>query len=512
MHAHSDARTARRISQALLTLVALLAMVAATSMAPADAAAARKKHKPPFAVSLSVSRSSIAAGGSVGLSGHVGPTKKAKKRTIAVQRRIGAGGWVTIAHKKLSKKARYAVTVRLSTAGSYAFRVFMPKSKKRSAGVSAAHTVQVAPPAWRSVSSGGNHTCGLRVDGSLWCWGSNQFGQLGSATNVGTTTAVTRPVRVGASTSWVAVKAGNGLTCGVMRNHTAWCWGQNSLGQLGNATNSGTSTPNRTPLAVAGGAVWASVVTSTTGRATCGIRTDHSLYCWGSDSNGQLGNGAADTNPHPTPARVGSDSNWRSIAAGATHTCGTRVDGSLWCWGSNNYGQQGNGTAGVTNTLTATRVGTSFAWTSVVSGYDTSCATQSDRSVWCWGYNGTGPAGGTTSPRTTPGTVAGIPANVAQLTVGGDHSCVVTSSGAVSCWGENYYGELGTSTNFNTFTANPTPLPGPTGPWSSVSNGGFHTCAVRAGTAWCWGSNGNGQLGTATALGAKTATPQRVGS
>jgi alpha-tubulin suppressor-like RCC1 family protein len=179
---------------------------------------------------------------------------------------------------------------------------------------------------WSQVSAGDFHTCAVRDGHTLWCWGYNQYGQLGLGSHGGTHPA---PVQVGHRAVWAHVTAGGQDTCATRINQTLWCWGLNGQGQLG----VGDTQDRYIPTQVGENADWADV--SASYYHACAIRTDHSLWCWGL--------GYPLENDEAFPTQVGTDTDWASVFDGYTHTCGTRTDATLWCWGSNAYGQLGLG-------------------------------------------------------------------------------------------------------------------------------------------------------------------------
>jgi alpha-tubulin suppressor-like RCC1 family protein len=186
---------------------------------------------------------------------------------------------------------------------------------------------------WVTVSAGNYHTCGIRENGTLRCWGANGGGQLG----VGDRERRYAPALVGAAHDWVTVSAGIGHTCGLRSEHRAYCWGTNRHGQIGD----GTTKMKLYPRQVASGHTWETI---TTGFAhTCGTRVDGTLWCWGEGHFGQLGLGA-DRADKAVPAQVGANRLWQSVSAGWAHTCGYRSNHSLFCWGKNSSGQIGDGT------------------------------------------------------------------------------------------------------------------------------------------------------------------------
>jgi alpha-tubulin suppressor-like RCC1 family protein len=188
--------------------------------------------------------------------------------------------------------------------------------------------------AWDSLTAGGGDTCGVKTDDTAWCWGYNYSGQLGNATNVGTVTPNPTPAQVAGA--WNSLDAGTHHTCGVKTDNTAWCWGGNLYGEVGPGTDVGP--PNPTPTQVPG--AWSSL---TTGDGhTCGVKTDNTAWCWGSNDGGQLGTTTpfiGTTTPNPTKVQVPGA--WGALAAGSIHTCGLQSDDTAWCWGLNRYGQLG---------------------------------------------------------------------------------------------------------------------------------------------------------------------------
>lgn len=186
---------------------------------------------------------------------------------------------------------------------------------------------------FREVSAGQGHTCAIATDGGLWCWGRNTSGELGLGP--GAPIQVRTPTRVGSDTDWARVACGQGHTCGVREDGTLWCWGDDFAGQVGIALGTRFLEPTRVGSDVG----WASV--STYVFQTCGVRTDGTLWCWGRNVEGQLGTG--DTRDRGEPTRVDDRDDWARVSAGWFHTCAQRRDGSVWCTGENGDGRIGVG-------------------------------------------------------------------------------------------------------------------------------------------------------------------------
>jgi alpha-tubulin suppressor-like RCC1 family protein len=346
---------------------------------------------------------------------------------------------------------------------------------------------------WTAVAGGFNQNCGLRADGGLWCWGETSWGQLGDGVGALYGIARTTPIQVlafgeeagGAVWSdWQAVAGGDAATCGLRANGTLWCWGGNSNGQLGAGIEAGWDA-QLTPVQVvaagvpAGGARWSDwqAVTFRIGHA-CGLRAGGTLWCWGQRSSGRLGDGyeSSTSDSRNTPVQVlaadepmggAAWNDWVTVAAGGTSTCGIRAGGTLWCWGNGTDGRRGDGTT-TANRGTPTQVlaagesagGAAWSdWTHVAvggSGYSVTghaCGIREDGTLWCWGTGNRGQRGdGTTNAtRTTPVQVlaAGESAGGAAwndwtaVATGGSHTCGLRANGTLWCWGAGLAGARG---------------------------------------------------------------------
>jgi alpha-tubulin suppressor-like RCC1 family protein len=226
----------------------------------------------------------------------------------------------------------------------------------------------------------------------LRTWGNNTWGQLGN----GTTTGSTAPGEL-TQTEWQQISTGASHSCGIRVDGTAWCWGSNYAGQLGDGSpNDG---PGRSiPTQVGTATNWATI-TAAGLLHTCATRTDGTAWCWGGNTRGELGDGT--TTNRSTPTQVGTATTWATISTGSGHTCATRTNGTAWCWGYNFYGQLGDGT--ITNRLTPTQVGTATSWATIdAGGYRHTCAIRTNGTAWCWGSNLYGQLGdGTTTDRSS---------------------------------------------------------------------------------------------------------------
>lgn len=345
---------------------------------------------------------------------------------------------------------------------------------------------------WASFDVGTNHSCAIRQDGSVWCWGTNARGQIGDGTN----NNATSPVMADAG-PWLSVSAGSEFTCAVKGDHTLWCWGLDTSRQLGDGKTTNSSVPVQEKTLATD---WASV--SAGSAFACAVKLDGSRWCWGTNSLGQGGDTTTTSITQPT--MVDAETTWGSIAAGDFASCALRADGTLWCWGDGSNGQTGQ--PGAEGPLLApAQVGTASDWTAIASGQRFACGLQKDGRVSCWGTAARAALGlGYVSDRSDP-TPAGAGTDWAEVAVQLDDGCAIKVNGDLSCWGRNAYGALGDGTQ----VARTTPVPVGAGTaWKHVALGRTHTCGI--GTAngsdgvFCWGFDSNGEQGN----GSGTTTPQ----
>ena len=437
-----------------------------------------------------------------------------------------------------------------------------------------------APGAWAAVAAGATHTCAIKTDGTLWCWGRGDVGQLGLGDG---TVEQDTPMQVGDAT-WSAISTSDATTCGIQTDGTLWCWGGNADNSVGDGT--GMDAP--VPVHVTGGP-YAAV--SAGYYDTCAIKTDGTLWCWGYNIDGEVGNGKApagapvptpiatsqrftqvslgagqacaiasdgtlwcwgynvvgevgndSTMSQPTPVQIGTDT-WANIAAGSAHTCGVQTDGRLRCWGANDVGELGNGTEDSAVTPVPT-IYDDTHWSRVATGGRDTCAVRDDGAVWCWGENGAGQLAIDLPTFEEPAPTPVAPAlgePVAALALGGAHTCALTATGhlwcaglaalgavgdgtgvartpvqlpgtwttasaqrlttcaiddmqRLACWGDNGWGQLGDGTKL----VRRTPVLVDGAGWTAVSVGNGHTCGLQGTALWCWGINAYGELGDGT--------------
>ena len=353
---------------------------------------------------------------------------------------------------------------------------------------------------WVSVCPGGFHTLALKSDGTLWAWGRNSKAQLGDYT----TTSRLSPVRIGNSNDWVSIGAGFQHSFAIKSNGTLWCWGDDFYGQAGNGFTFLTIAQGMG--LVDGSTNWVNVVGGLT--FSMGLKADGSLWVWGRNDYGQLGNGTTSASiTASSPTRIGTSNNWVRIAAGNNHALALKSDGTLWAWGDNFYGQLGNGTNAINTT--PVQVGTADNWVSISAGEASSYGLKADGTLWGWGYNTDGRVGdGTTTSRNSPVQIT-TSANWVNVNAGRTHVTALKADGSLWSWGWNASGQLGdgTSTSSNI----PVNIYTLSDRWLNMDSRNASAVALKSnGTLWTWGANGYGELGDGTT--SNRSTPQQVQS
>jgi alpha-tubulin suppressor-like RCC1 family protein len=385
---------------------------------------------------------------------------------------ITAGGY----HTCVLTQAQQVYTPSLSPPEGFPpYRVFPPKA---AAGFSAASD---------------------SVRGRVYCWGSNESGQLGDGTEISQGT----PVEVeGLPTGIRMITAGGRHTCALSVAGAVTCWGANDVGQLGDGTDLKKSTPVDVRGLVNGVQAMAAG-----GYHTCALTTVGGVKCWGGNDSGQLGNGT-EINANTPVDVVGLTSGVKAIEAGGHHTCALLTSGMVQCWGDNEDGQLGDGTERDQNTPVEVR-GLSRNVQAIAAGGFHTCALTVEGGVLCWGDNSQGQLGnGLNVAKAPPSPVLGLRSGVRAISAGSGvvgesesfvsaHTCALSTAGGVLCWGNNDDGELGAGSVVDQNT--PVEVQGLTSGVSAVAAGGLHTCAlIAAGGITCWGDNSQGQLGANT--------------
>jgi alpha-tubulin suppressor-like RCC1 family protein len=322
---------------------------------------------------------------------------------------------------------------------------------------------------WKSVSGGGNHTAAIKTDGTLWLWGRNTYGQLGD----NSITHRSSPVQtVAGGTNWKSVAGGYAHTAAVKTDGTLWLWGRNSYGQLGDNSITNKSSPVQT---IAGGTNWKSVAGEF--YHTLAIKTDGTLWSWGHNLYGQLGDNTVASKSSPVQTVAGG-TNWKQVAGGYFHTAAVKTDGTLWTWGRNLYGQLGDNTVAAKSSPVQTVAG-GTNWKLVAGGWYHIAAIKTDGTLWLWGRNSYGQLGdNTVASKSSPvQTVAGG-TNWKLVAGGGYHTTAIKTDGTLWSWGHNLYGQLGD----NSITHRSSPVQTVAGGtnWKLVAGGSSHTAAITS--------------------------------
>jgi uncharacterized protein YjdB len=331
-------------------------------------------------------------------------------------------------------------------------------------------------PVFAAVSVGWDHSCLLTTQAVAYCWGGNEYGNVGNPASQYYAT----PVPVAGGQTFAQVSAAVGYTCGATTGGVAYCWGRNDFGGLGVGRATGPELCSGVPCSTAPVAVTglsATTTVSAAGYHTCALASGGQAYCWGRDDSGELGIGTAtgsalclgNISCSPSPVAVAGDLRFTGVSAGGSHTCGLASDGTAYCWGLNYAGQLGTGSAAGPEIC--------FAGTPAIP-----CSTR-------------------------PAAIGGGLV-FASVSAGASHTCAVTTAGNAYCWGDNSRGQLGTGSvgGPQSCTHDPNPaFPCSTSPaavvgglrFASVSAGGDYTCGITtSGVTYCWGSNDRGQLGS----------------
>lgn len=354
-----------------------------------------------------------------------------------------------------------------------------------------------AAPCVVDVAAGYEQSCAVKGDGTAWCWGDNSVGELGVPG--GGTSAM--PVQVTALGDQVSriYTATDRHACALMKDRTVWCWGEND-NILADATFGGIKPPTQVPTLTGVTQVAIGYIHN------CAIKTDGTVWCWGNDNGGQglLGeNGSGMQNTWDGGVQqvvpLGSDN--ARLGAGLQSTCVAKLDGSVWCWGCNSGYELGVDDTTVPDcTMSPHMVPAFTAATAVASGPDTTftCTLKTDRSAWCWGSNYRGQFGDGNSGNYTwiPTQATSFTGDVEPLLAAGlDFTLARGATGSLWGWGLNIDGELGLGTMALSVTT-PTEITALGSGVTAASGGDNHACAIVAdGTAWCMGQNYAGMLG-----------------
>jgi alpha-tubulin suppressor-like RCC1 family protein len=324
---------------------------------------------------------------------------------------------------------------------------------------------------WKQVSAGNAHTAAIKTDGTLWTWGNGSYGRLGTNDTINRLTPVTT---FAGGTNWKQVSSSYSHTEAIKTNGTLWTWGGGFNGVLGNAQITNRLTPVTT---FAGGNNWKQVNSGSL--HTAAIKTDGTLWTWGRNLAGQLGNATAILGSTSTPVTTfAGGNNWKQVSAGGSYTAAIKTDGTLWIWGSGSSAQLGtNATTNISTPVTTFAGGNN--WKQVNSGGTHTAAIKTDGTLWVWGTGSFGRLGNNqTTVRSTPVTTFSGGTNWKQASAGEQHTAAIKTDGTLWTWGLGSSGRLGV----NDTTQRNTPVTTFAGgtDWKQVSAGNGHTTAIKS--------------------------------
>jgi alpha-tubulin suppressor-like RCC1 family protein len=370
------------------------------------------------------------------------------------------------------------------------------------AGTQISVPTQVGTATWRTVAAGNVFSVGIQSDGTLWTWGNQANGRLGNGTTSGN---VGSPTKIGTETDWISVVTGISHVValkGSAGSRALYAWGSNLYGQIGNNTQ----TDVTTPLQIGSDVTWQKLAAGT--QISVGQKADGSIWAWGTSSTGEFGDGAT---LFLAPTQMGTDTNWANVCTYSTYYyrpiaggVAIKSNGTLWAWGGNSSGILGQGDT--VDRTSPTQVGTSTSWSKIAcGGWGFVLATRSDGTLWGWGNNGYAHLGlGDTTRRDSPVQIG--TATYSQFAPGMYHSHAIKSDGTLWAWGYNAWGQLGLGDT----TQRNSPVQIGTALWTQVSTSA-HTLAIRSdGTLWAWGNNSYGQVGDGTTT--QQNSPVQIGS
>ena len=367
------------------------------------------------------------------------------------------------------------------------------------------------------ISAGGDHTCAITSRGAAYCWGYNDDGQLGDGTTTSSNANGPQPVIGGLR--FVSISAGDGHTCGLTARRVAYCWGENSDGQLGDGTT--TDSDENGPQPVIGGLTFTRIIAADD--YTCGLTSRGEAYCWGDNSsNGELGDGTTTDSDENGPQPVIGGLKFVSLSAQEDFTCGLTTRGAAYCWGRNDYdgsSQLADGTLTNSGVNGPQAVIGGHRFQALQVGSDGACGLTTRGQTYCWGEGEDGVRGdgvtadwGTNPPVQI---IGGIRFASFPVVSGEDHRCALTARGEAYCWGSNYSGQIGDGSGTGAATSELLAM----GPrrvigglrFTSISVSEDRSCALTSrGAAYCWGDNDYGQLGDGTTTDSDANGPQPV--
>ena len=356
------------------------------------------------------------------------------------------------------------------------------------------------------------HTCALSTEGRIYCWGNNHVGQLGNSTTTNSFNPTTLSLATDASSrpsTNLPLEGGLNSMCSIASNRETYCWGNNNYGQFGNGTTNWGSDP--TLSATAGPLGDKNLVDISMGNTfSCGIASNYNAYCWGQNNYGGLGDGSTSNTSTPVPVVASgalAGKTVRSIASGMQHACAIASDNRAYCWGSGSQGALGNNSTADSSVPVAVNTSGVLSGKTILAlssgGISHTCAIASDYRAYCWGTNDFRALGNnSTTSSSVPTAVysSGVLAGKSILSIssGDYHTCALASDNQVYCWGRGNYGQLGNNSTADSAVPVAVNTSGVLAGKTivAVGSGYYHTCALASDAqVYCWGWNTNGQLG-----------------
>jgi alpha-tubulin suppressor-like RCC1 family protein len=324
-----------------------------------------------------------------------------------------------------------------------------------------------------------------------YTWGDDSYGQLGDGSGV--TADEDEPTQMAYAEGFTQITNGVRHSCGIKGSGEAYCWGDDTYGQLGNDSD---FTDMYTPVPVSGKHEFASI--SAGDRHTCGLSTNGNAWCWGNDSNGRLGNSTTTTADQGDPVLVSTVTDFKYIDVGFQHSCGIDTSGTAYCWGRGTDGELGDGT-NTSSQTTPSAISSPTNFVQISAGYNFTCGVTDDGKGWCWGKDDDGELGNgsTTGDQNTPQQVNNI-TNFTTISAGAYHACGITEDGTAYCWGQDGSGCLGNGSSISGDQEEPYEVSTITD-FIKISAGASKTCGISSDNkAYCWGQDNNESLGNGT--------------
>jgi alpha-tubulin suppressor-like RCC1 family protein len=348
-------------------------------------------------------------------------------------------------------------------------------------------TIHIHPLYWKQISSGWNHTVALKSDGTVWSWGENNNGQLGDGTHAASNTPVQE---LSHATDWIAVDAGGAYSVALKRDGTLWSWGYNGHGELGNATTSSSPIPVQESTLSSD---W--VVVDADQYHTVALKSDGTLWSWGYNRYAQTGDGTT-IDRHSPVQEATLSTDWKAVCAGHYYSAAIKSDGTLWSWGYNGNGQLGDGTH-TQRSAAVQEASSSTDWQDIACGGYHTVARKHDDSVWSWGRNNDGQLGdGSYSDRPVPAKITLVSGVWKRIFAGDGNSAMLDANGSLYVFGSNNYAKLGDGTYEHRNI--PVRLDANVSGWAAIAIGNIFSVALDSnGVLWSWGDNARGELGNA---------------